>query len=157
MYTVRPRISAPCVASGRWGRCALLALSAALLSGCGGSEPFKLVPVSGKVTYDDSSLIPAKRIVVTFLPQVEAADAKTHPRPGQAEVNVVDGTFSFMTTRQAGDGATAGPNKVLIASYDDRENPTDHVPLIYRNAETTPLKIDVGKDPQPFNLRVKRK
>lgn len=157
MKESRPRNSRTLARCSRWGCALLLSLGTVLLAGCGGSEPFKLVPVSGKVTYEDGSLIPAKRIVVIFAPQVEAAGSKTHPRQGQAEVNVADGTFSYATTRLAGDGATVGPNKVLVTSYDDRENPTNHVPAIYRSPETTPLKVDVRRDANQFDLHVKRR
>jgi len=156
MHKPRPRICPSLVPLTRWGLCVVLALGAALMAGCGGSEPFKLVPVSGKVTYEDGSLIPAKRIVVVFQPQVEAADAKTHPRPGRAEVNVADGTFSFMTSHKAGDGATVGPNKVLVTSYDDRENVTGEVPAVYGSLQTTPLKVEVGKGSDHFDLSIKR-
>jgi hypothetical protein len=39
-------------------------------AGCGTSEmPFDIVPVHGKVTYDDGSLIPADSILVAFNPR----------------------------------------------------------------------------------------
>jgi len=141
---------------GSWLRPAIV-LGMVAVSGCGSGEPFELIPVSGKVTYDDGSLIPAQRLVVTFIPQVKAVDAKTHPRPGQTDVNVADGTFSYMTTHKAADGATAGPNKVLVVAYDDRENPTGAVPSIYASPETTPLAVDVSSSSREFQLQVKKK
>jgi hypothetical protein len=47
------------------------------LAGCGGSQPFSTVPVSGKVMYEDGSLIPAPQIQVMFVPQVPPVDKKT--------------------------------------------------------------------------------
>lgn len=157
MTHLPPALFRPAVS--RFGTlCALLALAlgAAALAGCGGGEPFEIVPVSGKVAYDDDSLIPAPRIVVVFVPQVKAADARTYPRQGQAEVNVADGTFSYATTRQPGDGVTAGRAKVLVMSYDARENLTGHVPAVYHAPETTPLEVDVGKDSREFPFKIKR-
>ena len=75
---------------------AVVVLGAMLPAGCGSSDPFDYARVSGKVTYDDGSLIPAARITVTFLSQAPAVDAKTHPRPGMAEVNTADGTFDIV-------------------------------------------------------------
>ena len=38
------------------------------ISGCGSKVPFAIVPVHGKVAYEDGSLIPADSILVTFNP-----------------------------------------------------------------------------------------
>ncbi len=140
-------------------RCALWALAglgAALAAGCGGAEPFATVPVSGSIKYDDGSLIPAKRIAVVFVPQVEAADAKTHPKQGRAQVNAADGTFAYVTSHRPGDGVTVGRNKVLVMSYDDQNNLTADVPKAYHSVETTPLEVDVGRDTRELPLVVRR-
>ena len=56
------------------------------IAGCGPSQPYKTVAVSGKVTYDDGTPIPGKRIMVTFLPQVTNKNAKEYPRMGNTEL-----------------------------------------------------------------------
>ena len=61
-----------------------------LLAGCGSSDPFAYVQVSGKVIYDDGSRIPVDQLVLTFIPQGAPLDAKTYPRPGVAMVTVND-------------------------------------------------------------------
>ena len=39
-----------------------------LLAGCGNEEPFDYVKVSGRVTYEDGSLIPAEHLMLEFVP-----------------------------------------------------------------------------------------
>ncbi|MCA9266853.1 MAG: hypothetical protein KDA41_00205, partial [Planctomycetales bacterium] len=73
------------------------------LAGCS-REPFAYVPASGSVTYEDGSLIPAERIVVTFIPQVDETNEKIHPPSAVAEVNTADGTFDVVTSHRHGDG-----------------------------------------------------
>ena len=65
-------------------------------AGCGSQEPFAMQKVSGKITYDDGTLIPSEGnyLRLTFYPQTPSLDSKTHPRPATAEVNLKDGTFS---------------------------------------------------------------
>ena len=74
------------------------------LAGCGGGDPFSYVKVSGKVTYEDGSLIPVESLELTFFPQSGPIDPKTYPRPGLAGVDKATGTFSFVTSHKAGDG-----------------------------------------------------
>jgi hypothetical protein len=117
--------------------------------GCGGGEPFKLLPVSGKVTYPDGSLISAARMEVIFEPQAQPIDPKTHPRPGRAEVNVADGTFSEATSHKFGDGLVLGKHKVRVISYDNSDVPTE--------LQVTPSEIEVGPDSTHFELSVKKR
>ena len=141
----------------RWAlRVAGLGLLAVVTAGCGGGSPFEQVPITGKVTYEDGSLIPAARISVTFAPQTPSIDRKTHPRPAMAEVNLADGTFKDVTSRKYGDGATVGLNKVLIVSYDKHQNQTDAVPAIYRRVDTTPLKVEITPDNTHIELKVRK-
>jgi hypothetical protein len=131
----------------------VVAIGVASFVGCGQSDPFEHSQVSGKVTYDDGSLIPAERIVVTFLPQVEAIDAKTHARPGQADVNVADGTFSEATTYERGDGVVAGKHKVLVQALDALGTPTAQVPPEYGDAAQTPLEYDTSSGSLEIKIR----
>lgn len=82
-----------------------------------GGNPYDLVDVSGKVTYEDGSLIPAGSIMLKFDPEAAQFDAKTHPRKGFALVNVGDGTFDYATTHKHADGLVAGKHKVLVVAY----------------------------------------
>ena len=127
------------------------------VSGCGDGAPFDIIPVTGKVTYEDGSLITAPRVVVSFSPQVKPLDEKTYPRPGSAEVHVKDGTFSEATTWKYGDGVIAGPQKVTVESFDDMESPTADVPRIYRSPDTTPLTAEVGPGSTEFTFTIKKK
>ncbi len=104
--------------------------------------------VSGKVTYDDGSPISAARIDVTFLPQVQPVDRKTLARPGKAQVNVADGTFSAVTSHNYGDGLVVGKHKVRVFSYDTNDVPTE--------LQVTPSQIEVGPDSREFDFKVKK-
>ncbi|MEA1949864.1 MAG: hypothetical protein U9N87_00650 [Planctomycetota bacterium] len=141
----------------RWGfRLGGLGLLAVVAAGCGGGSPFGKMPITGKVTYEDGSLIPAARIMVTFVPQIPPADPKTHPRPGVAEVNPADGTFKDVTSLKYADGATIGPNKVQIISFDKQQNITNAVPVIYRQLGTTPLEVEIAPGSSHIELKVRK-
>lgn len=129
-------------------RSGLAGLLLAVAAGCGSSEPFELLPVSGKVTYGDGTLISAARIRLEFTPQVKPRDPKTHPRPGSAEVNVADGTFSVATTHKYGDGLVVGRHKVELFRYDDQEVPTE--------LDVSPSEITVGPESTEFYFKVDR-
>ncbi len=124
--------------------------------GCGRSEPFETLPVSGKMAYEDGTLISAVRVKIVFKPQVDPVDAKTYPRPGMAVLNVDDGTFGSdefqATTLNFGDGLTVGPHKVevfgVFSTDEDKEN---EIPL-----EVTPSEIEVGPGSTEFDFKVKR-
>ena len=80
----------------------------ALLPGCVGGDPFSYVPVSGKVTYDDGSKIPAS-MELKFLPiSQQALDAQTYPRSGSAVVDAETGEYASVTSHYAGDGLVRG-------------------------------------------------
>jgi len=135
----------------------LIGVGVGLLAGCGSGEPFSMVPVSGKVVYEDGSLIPAPQLQVIFVPQIPPADKKTYPRQGLAYVNPKDGTFSNVTSHQPGDGVVIGRAKVVVKSLDERGNPTAHVPAAYQDVSTTPLEVEVSKDSREFTLKIDRK
>ncbi len=124
--------------------------------GCGSGDPFNYHRVSGKVTYDDGSLIPAERITVTFYPQVDRIDAKTHPRPGKAEVNVADGTFNQITSHEHGDGVVRGKHKVTIAALDSQGRVSTAIPLKYSHPKRTPLEVDSAESPYLFEIKKPR-
>lgn len=123
-----------------------------LLAGCGG-DPFPYDKVSGTIRYEDGTPIPASRLVVTLLPQGEALDKKTHPRPGMVEVRP-DGTFDTVTTHTYGDGAIRGKHKMTIIAYDEQELPLEVVPEEYARGETTPLLLNTADS--PWTIAIKR-
>jgi len=144
--------------SRRVGRlCCFLGLGV-LLYGCGGGgNPFDMAPVSGKVTYEDGSVIPAVKLYVTFHPQRPPIDQKTHARPAMADVNVADGTFSAATSWQPDDGAVLGRHKVTVVSYDEQSRETGAVPAEYRNPDTSPLaEVEIASGQNRFEFKVKK-
>ena len=64
---------------------------ACFLAGCGEKDPFSYQKVSGKVSYEDGSLIAAPAIHVIFYPLAKSEDAKKWPPNGVAYVDVADG------------------------------------------------------------------
>lgn len=139
--------------SARWVLLAGAVLLTAVSAGCD-RQPYSTVRISGKVTYDDGSLIPATELMVYFEPQAESIDPKTTPRRGYAEVNVADGTFSRVTTYAPGDGAIPGEHKVVIEAIGEGGVPDyRYFPREYSDAMTTPLTIEVGSQ-RTFDLTV---
>lgn len=132
----------------------LLAMIAAA-DGCGKGDGFDYVRVSGRVTYEDGSLIPAEQLTITFLPQSPPLDKKTHPRPGTAQVNVADGTFDSVTSHRFGDGIVRGRHKVLVEAFDSNLKPSRTVPPHYRDPAKTPLEVDAADS--PFDLKIRRR
>ena len=137
---------------------ALLWCLAASLTGCGSGAPFDIVSVSGKVTYQDGSLIPADRIVVTFVPQDVAAAGKDAAASAIGDVNVADGTFSGVTTQTHNDGAIVGRHKVLVQALKTGPagvgEPTAAVPARYAKVATTPLEVEVSSGNRYFDLAI---
>jgi len=139
-----------------WGLVALSGVLLAGVTGCGG-VPYKTVPVSGKITYEDGSLVKAASIKLFFWPQVQAIDAKTTPKQGAAEADPADGSFAVVSTWKYGDGAIAGKHSVCVFAYDEKGNMTKAVPQIYRDPKTTPLEVEVSKGMSPLELTIKKK
>ena len=130
-------------------------------AGCNSDMPFDLVPVHGKVTYEDGSLIPADSILVNFNPISSGPKAKIAPPGGQTSVNVQDGTFSAVSSHRANDGLAVGRHKVVIVAFKKGTGgnpaPSNVVPAIYRNESTTPLEIEVDSPNQVLELKVSKK
>jgi len=141
-------------------RYVLVLCAAAWIAGCGGGAPFEIVPVTGKVTYSDGSLIEADRIVVTFVPQDVAAEGKDVAAGAMGEVNVADGTFPGLTTRKHLDGAILGRHKVLVQALKTGPagvgEPTDAVPARYAIPDTTPLEAEVTGSGDDFTFKIDR-
>jgi hypothetical protein len=137
-------------------RFSLIALLVGTLLGCGGqgSNPWSAVPVSGKITYEDGSLIPAKTIRLIFLPQAPPVDSKTVPRQAIGGVNVADGTFGSPTTYKANDGVIAGKFKLIVSATDTDRALSKKVPKEYTAEATTPLELDTANS--PFEIKIKK-
>ena len=109
--------------------------------------------VTGRVTYEDGTTIPADSIEIWFASQAPPVDEMTHPRPAKAAVNVSDGSFSKITSHKPGDGVVKGKHKVAIFAYQDGEI-SDAVPKEYVNAATTPLVVDTAE--APWEIKIKK-
>ncbi|WP_428305752.1 hypothetical protein [Lacipirellula sp.] len=121
-----------------------------LLAGCAESTPYGVIPVSGKIVYDDGSVIPAEEMILSFRSMEAPLDTKTHPRTGMCRVNIADGTFDSVTTYAHADGAIQGKHKVSIAVRAGGDKAV--VPKSYTSELTTPLEIDTAE--APLTLKV---
>jgi hypothetical protein len=127
-------------------------------SGCGG-EPFSLVPVAGKVTYTDGSLIPGDQILVRFIPEQTPTSGATVAPAALGEVNPQNGTFEGVTTHKYCDGTVPGTHKVTVVALKNGPDgipvPSKAVPEKYQNVESTPLRWEVvaGK---PAELKIEK-
>lgn len=130
-------------------------LCVALLTGCDDGNPFGTVKVSGTVTYEDGTPVPGDLVVVRFYPQVEAIDAKTHPRQAIGYADA-EGVVSQASTLGGGDGVIAGPQKVTVSSLDANERHTGAVPMEYSDVDRTPIEIEIDRKNRTFELKVKK-
>jgi hypothetical protein len=134
----------------------LVLLSTLAVCGCGNSgDPFSYVPASGKITYEDGSLIPASDLHLNFISEKPPVDSKTYPRVGMARVDVASGKFGTPTTHKANDGLIRGKHKVTITTLKHGQLPAKQVPPEYFDAKKTPLEVDT-EVPDSFNLKVRK-
>ena len=131
--------------------CLLLSL---VLTGCGKKEPFTHAHIKGKITYEDGTPIPADRVRVIFHPQAAPIDPKTHPRPGEVDLQP-DGSFSDVTSHKYADGVVIGKHKVTIIPLDAEERELKVVPKEYMRVETTPLMIDTTDFSEETPIEIK--
>jgi hypothetical protein len=122
------------------------------LVGCGTREPFELVRASGRVRYEDGTLIPVKNLTINFHPQAAAKNNKTYPRTGSALIDSATGAFSSVTSHRHADGIVKGKHKVTLHLPGRMPLPPEIASDIYSNHDRTPLEVDTGKS--PFDLRV---
>jgi hypothetical protein len=125
----------------------------AFTGGCGSDTPWSPVDVTGKVTYEDGSVIPVQSMKLYFAPQTPPKDKKTFPRQGSVGVNVADGSFADVTTYQYGDGLIPGKHKVIVVAYDGGRDLSPKVPRAYSAVTTTPLEIDTANLPIEIKIR----
>jgi len=128
-----------------------LVVSCLLVSqiGCESDVPWDMVKVSGKVTYEDGTLIPASAIRLSFKSLAPPINSKVHPRPGRVSVNVEDGTFENVTTHKYGDGLIVGKHKVLVVALasESGQESSQVVPEDYTTSSATPIEIDTADSP----------
>ena len=131
------------------------------ISGCGSKVPFGIVPVHGKVVYEDGSLIPADNILLTFNPILSGEKSKMVPPGGRTNVNVQDGTFSAVSSYRKDDGLAIGRHKAMVVAYKKGPNgpstPSTEVPAIYNKEATTPLEVEVESSDQFLEIKVSKK
>ncbi|HKD37996.1 MAG TPA: hypothetical protein VKB78_14385 [Pirellulales bacterium] len=128
------------------------------MSGCGSGDPYSYVPASGKVTYDDGSVIQAPQVRLTFIAvdPPTSGDEKIHARPGVVTADPKTGEFSDITSHKYGDGLLPGKHKVMVNPTDERGTALDGVvPPEYRDAKQTPIEVDTNK-PETFQIKVKK-
>jgi hypothetical protein len=125
----------------------------AAVAGCGSDNPWGPVAVSGKVTYEDGSVIPVESMTLYFAPQAEPLDEKTFPRKGTAGVNASDGSFDKATTYKPGDGLIPGKHKVTVVAYEGGRNLSPRIPKQYTSVSTTPLEVDTAES--PFHIKIR--
>lgn len=124
----------------------------ALGSGCGGTNsPFDYVKVSGRLSYEDGTPIPANGIKLIFDSQAPPV-GNAHPRPGSAMVSA-SGEFKDVTSYKYADGLVPGKHKVSIL-YATDANGKLLVPAEYTKGSTTPLVVDTADS--PFEIKVPR-
>jgi hypothetical protein len=123
-----------------------------LFAGCNRSgSPFDSVPVSGKVTYEDGTLIPVQGMQI-FFHCLEPPKDGMHPRPAAASV-AADGTFKDVTTYKYADGLVLGQHKVSLVS-EEGGRLTPKIPRDYALPEKTPLRVQVAESGQFLEIKV---
>ncbi len=146
-------------ANERYARFFLLLVVSA--QGCNSNNPFEIVPVHGKLTYEDGSLVKADSILITFNPIRSEVKSKIAPPGGQTNVNVQDGTFATVTSHRKDDGLAVGRHKVVVVSFKKGPGgnpvPTTAIPPVYRKESSTPLEVEIKSSDQFLELKVSKK
>ncbi len=130
-------------------RFALIFCLIILAAGCGSDVPFDIVPVSGKITYADGSLIPADNIEVIFSPIDPPREGNMVAPGGRTSVNVEDGTFDQVNSHRIGDGLLKGRHKVSVIA-----NKPGLLAKDYRSSSKTPLEVEITSKNQSLELKV---
>jgi hypothetical protein len=136
--------------SFRGKRClAALLLLLAVMAGCN-RERFSFVPVTGKITYTDNTLIQAEKIKVRLVALNPAQDGKDFAPAATGEVNPNDGTFAGVTSVKPLDGVVPGRYRVMVMALARNEKPNGAVPAKYLSATQSPLLIEVTREKHDF-------
>ena len=120
----------------------------AVVAGCGG-EPFSFVPVTGKITYTDNTLIPAEEIMVRLVPLNPVQKGADIAPSATGIVDVKDGTFAGVTSHKYMDGVVPGRYLVMVIALKDHK-PSGAVPAKYLSAVASPLVIEVTPQKHDF-------
>jgi hypothetical protein len=135
-----------------------LGLSVLSVAGCGG-DPYQVVPVSGRVTYTDGSLIPGDQIQVRFVPEMSVSGDSARVPSATGDVSPQDGRFEGLTTHKYLDGAVPGPHRVTLvamkAGADGAPAPSKAVPEKYQSPQTTPLRWEVVRG-KPAEFKIEK-
>ena len=133
-----------------WGLLSLFCLHTC--AGCGSDEPFRMVPVTGSITYEDGTPLPIDGTLrLTFYSDAAPVDNKFRPRPGSAFPDE-KGNFSEAMTRRPADGLVVGIHHVTVG-YMGRST-AGIVSDEYTLKDQTPLIVDTNR--QPFEIKVPR-
>ena len=121
-------------------------LSLALISvGCGSSAPFEYIPVSGQLTYEDGSTIPASGMKLQFQAVDPPVVEGMHARVATADLNA-EGKFSEAWCYKFGDGLIPGKHKVAIGYATDKAGKL-LVPKSATGLGTTEIFVDTAQLP----------
>jgi hypothetical protein len=134
-----------------WKR--VIALFLLCLVGCGDGNPFDYVPVSGRLTYEDGTPIPAGGMRIGFTVIDVASKNGAFPRPAEAVVDA-SGNFSSVTSYKPGDGLMPGKHKAAIYYATDAQGKS-LIPKEFGHASTTPLVVEVTEDSADAPLEIK--
>jgi len=134
-----------------------IASASLLAAGCGSDVPFGIVPVHGKVTYEDGSLIPASSLTVIFTPINPPREGKMTAPGGRTEADVTDGSFESVTSHRPYDGVLVGRHKVVvIASGKGASGKGGLVGPEYSKSSTTPIEVEVASSGQFLEIKVSK-
>lgn len=119
--------------------------------GCSDGNPFKSVPVTGKVSYEDGTPIPVPGMRIYFHSLEPPQDGK-HVRPGIGGVGP-DGTFKDITTYKYADGLVLGKYKVSLVCEEGGKL-TPKIPKDCAQPDKTPLRVDITESGQVLEIKV---
>jgi hypothetical protein len=121
------------------------------MTGCGSSEPFAFVPVTGKITYSDNTLIPGDEIHIRLVPLDPARKGADVAGAADGIVDPKDGTFAGVTTHKLLDGVVPGRYRVMVIPLGLKDHrPNGAVAAKYLNATQSPLLIEVTRQQHDF-------
>ncbi len=127
----------------------------AAVNGCD-RGPVSFVPVKGKITYADGTLIPGSSVVVRFIPIEPKALGKDVAGAATGYASARDGTFPGVTTWTPLDGVVPGWYKVVVIADASGSSSSRRVPAQYQRASTTPLKVEVTASNRFFPLQIEK-
>jgi hypothetical protein len=137
--------------------CAVFVLWAAFAaSGCNKASRPPTIPVSGEVTYDDKTLVPANTIEVRFLTPQALIDQGCPPE-AVARVDTQKSTFDEATTWVHGDGVVAGENAIEVVRYGDEKDSGSSRAKYYRGDDVFPNKVVVSPNNTVFQISIRKK